>query len=56
MTYLVSGLKNHADRGDFCHLEIKLDLDRMSDAERKTAADTLRRALVQLEQDSRSNN
>ena len=55
MTYLVSGLKDHADRGDFGHLEIKLEVDRMSDVERKATADALRRALVQLEQDGRGN-
>jgi class 3 adenylate cyclase/HAMP domain-containing protein len=56
MTYLVSGLKNDADQAGFGHLKIELEVGRMSDAERKAAADELRRALLRLEQSGRDNN
>jgi PAS domain S-box-containing protein len=48
-TYEVTGLKPAAEQAGPTHLRLELDADRMSDAERSAAADTLRRALEQLE-------
>ena len=48
-TYVVVGLKQDAERAGTAHLRLELDADRMSDDERKAAADTLRRALGLLE-------
>ncbi len=48
-TYLVVGLKQNAEQAGTAHLRLELDADRMSDDERKAAADTLRRALGLLE-------
>jgi len=51
MTYLVSELGKNVHQGGSGHLKIELEIGRMSDSERKAAADELRRALIQLEQD-----
>ena len=48
-TYAVVGLKQDAERAGTAHLRLELDADRMSDDERKAAADALRRALGLLE-------
>ena len=48
-TYLVVGLKQDAEQAGKEHLRLELDAERMSDDERKAAADTLRRALASLE-------
>jgi class 3 adenylate cyclase/PAS domain-containing protein len=48
-TYTVVGLKRDAEEAATAHLQLKLDADRMSDDERKAAADALRRALELLE-------
>ena len=48
-TYAVLGPKQDADRGVTAHLRLELDAERMTDDERKAAADTLRRALGLLE-------
>jgi class 3 adenylate cyclase len=44
-TYAVVGLKQDAERAGTAHLRLEVDADRMSDDERKAAADVLRRAL-----------
>ena len=49
-TYEVMGLNEDLDSGGTAHLRLEFDADRMSDVERKAAADTLRRALGMLEQ------
>ena len=51
-TYAVVGLKQDAERAGTAHLRLEVDADRMSDDERKSAADMLRRALGLLEKDS----
>jgi len=48
-TYEVTGVKQVAEQAAQTHLRLELDADRMSDAQRTAAADTLRRALEQLE-------
>lgn len=48
-TYAVVGLKRDAEEAATAHLQLKLDADRMSDDERKAAADALRHALGLLE-------
>jgi PAS domain S-box-containing protein len=48
-TYLVVGLKPDVEQASTAHLRLELDADRMSDDERKAAADALRRALGLLE-------
>ena len=48
-TYVVIGLKQDAEQAGTAHLRLELDADRMSDDERKAAADALRRALGLLE-------
>ena len=48
-TYLVIGMKPDAEHAGTQHLRLELDAERMSDDERKKAADTLRRALESLE-------
>jgi PAS domain S-box-containing protein len=48
-TYAVIGSKPEAEQAGSGHLRLELDADRMSDDERKAAADTLRRALGLLE-------
>ena len=48
-TYLVVGLKPDAEQAGTEHLRLELDAERMSDDERRAAADTLRRALESLE-------
>ena len=48
-TYAVLGPKQDADRSATAHLRLELDAERMTDDERKAAADTLRRALGLLE-------
>ena len=48
-TYAVVGLKQDAEQAGTQHLRLELDADRMSDDERKAAADALRRALGLLE-------
>jgi len=48
-TYAVLGPKQEAERAGTQHLRLEIDAARMSDAERKTAADALRRALGLLE-------
>jgi adenylate cyclase len=50
-TYAVVGLKQDAEQAGTAHLRLELDADRMSDDERKSAADALRRALELLEKD-----
>ena len=49
VTYVVIGLKQDAEQAGTAHLRLELDADRMSDDERKAAADALRRALGLLE-------
>ena len=48
-TYAVVGLKQDAEQASTAHLRLEVDADRMSDDERKAAADVLRRALGLLE-------
>lgn len=48
-TYAVIGLKQDTQQVGTAHLRLELDADRMSDDERKAAADALRRALGLLE-------
>ncbi|MBI5318862.1 PAS domain S-box protein [Bradyrhizobium sp.] len=48
-TYAVIGLKQDAQQVGTAHLRLELDADRMSDEERKAAANALRRALGLLE-------
>ena len=48
-TYLVVGMKPDVEQDGTQHLRLELDAERMSDDERKKAADTLRRALESLE-------
>ena len=48
-TYLLVGLKPDTEQASKEHLRLELDAERMSDDERKAAADTLRRALQSLE-------
>jgi PAS domain S-box-containing protein len=48
-TYAVIGLKQEAEQAGAAHLRLELNPERMSDDERKVAADTLRRALGLLE-------
>ena len=52
-TYAVVGLKQDAEQVGTAHLRLELDADRMSDDERKAAADALRRALGLLERGGR---
>ena len=48
-TYAVVGLKQDAEQAGTAHLRLEVDADRMSDEERKAAADVLRHALGLLE-------
>jgi PAS domain S-box-containing protein len=48
-TYAVVGLKQDAEQTGTANLRLEVDADRMSDDERKAAADVLRRALGLLE-------
>ena len=48
-TYAVVGLQQGTEQAGTAHLRLELDADRMSDAERKAAAEALRRALGSLE-------
>jgi hypothetical protein len=48
-TYAVLGLKQDAEQAATAHLRLEVDAERMSDTERKAAADVLRRALGLLE-------
>jgi adenylate cyclase len=48
-TYAVVGLKEEPEHTSTAHLRLELDAERMSDDERKAAADALRRALGLLE-------
>jgi PAS domain S-box-containing protein len=48
-TYEVVGAKQDAEQVGTAHLRLELNPDRMSDAERKAAAEALRRALAQIE-------
>ena len=48
-TYAVIGLHQDLEKADTRHLKLELEIDRMSDDERKAAADALRRALGLLE-------
>ena len=48
-TYSVIGLNQDLDQAGTAHLRLELEVDRMSDDERKAAADKLRRALGLLE-------
>jgi PAS domain S-box-containing protein len=50
--YAVIGLNQDPDQAGTTHLRLELEVDRMSDDERKAAADKLRRALGMLEKDS----
>ena len=54
-TYAVLGPKQDADQGATAHLRLELDAERMTDDERKAAADTLRRALGLLEKAAKPN-
>ena len=51
-TYLVTGSKPAAEQTGTEHLRLEFEVARMSDEERKAAAETLRRALGLLENDS----
>ena len=53
--YAVIGPKQDPERVGSAHLRLELEVERMSDDERKTAADTLRRALGLLEKGEKSN-
>src|SRR6185312_13769333 len=53
-TYAVLGPKQEAERAGTQHLRLEIDAERMSDEERKTAADALRRALGLLESGAKS--
>lgn len=48
-TYAVIGLQQDLEKADTRHLKLELEVDRMSDGERKAAADALRHALGLLE-------
>ena len=48
-TYAVVGLKPDTEQAGTAHLRLELDADRMTDDERKAAADALRRAIGLLE-------
>ena len=48
-TYAVLGLKQDEEQAATAHLRLEVDAERMSDTERKAAADVLRRALGLLE-------
>lgn len=48
-TYAVVGRNRESEQASTEHLRLELEIDRMSDDERKAAADTLRRALGLLE-------
>ena len=50
-TYAVVGLKQQAETDGATHLRLELDAERMSQEQRKAAADVLRRALGELEKD-----
>src|SRR5262245_5541080 len=52
-TYAVVGLKKDVEQAGTAHLRLELNADRMSDDERKAAADALRRALGILEKGGR---
>jgi hypothetical protein len=49
----VSGAKKHTKQKDMEHLRLEFDTANMSDSERKSAADALRRALAVLEKRGR---
>jgi PAS domain S-box-containing protein len=53
-TYAAVGLKQDAEQDGTAHLRLELDANRMSDDERKAAADELRRALGMLEKVDRA--
>jgi PAS domain S-box-containing protein len=53
-TYVAVGLKQDAEQDGTAHLRLELDANRMSDDERKAAADELRRALGMLEKVDRA--
>jgi class 3 adenylate cyclase len=55
-TYAVVGPKRDVKEAATAHLQLRLDADRMSDGERKAAADALRRALELLERGGQSSN
>ncbi len=48
-TFAVVGRNRESEQASTEHLRLELEIDRMSDDERKAAADTLRRALGLLE-------
>ena len=48
-TYAVVGLNRESEQASTEHLRLELEIDRMSEDERKVAADALRRALGLLE-------
>jgi adenylate cyclase len=48
-TYAVLGLKQDEEQAATAHLHLEVDVERMSETERKAAADVLRRALGLLE-------
>ena len=52
-TYAVIGLKHDPDLAGTTHLRLELQVDRMSDDERRAAANKLRHALGLLEEDGR---
>ena len=53
-TYAVIGLKHDPDLAGTTHLRLEIQVDRMSDDERRAAADKLRRALGLLEKDGQA--
>ena len=50
-TYAVNGLKQDLDQAGTTHLRLELQVDRMSDDERRAAVEKLRSALGLLEKD-----
>jgi PAS domain S-box-containing protein len=53
-TYAVVGPKPQPEQASTAHLRLEIDAERMSDEERKVAAEALRRAIGLLEKDGRS--
>jgi len=54
-TYAPIGPKQDPEQVSTAHLRLELEVERMSDNERKTAAEALRRALGLLEKGENSN-
>jgi hypothetical protein len=53
-TYAVIGPRHDPEQVSTAHLRLELEVERMSDNERKAAADALRHALGLLEKDRQS--